>query len=183
MCTQGQLPQGQRLRRLSRHRFSLSTPVRTIGSFLLPGLSPPASVGLVLLTFLPQSPSERTQASSSLLPPCRQLSGPPLSLLSFVLTQGDPSACPYMPCAPAPHSLVCPGLCPLHTHQDLSCLGETRRGSRSSGVATKMTPNQRGKWLLTGCCLLLLLQCICLFIMIILSVCCPILGRAGTQAP
>lgn len=122
--------------------------MRTIFSFLLAGLSPPASV--VPPIFLPQSPSQRRHRQHLLYSPFpagswRQLSAPPLSLLFFILTTGVPSACPCMPCALAPHSLQCRQLGPLHTHQDLSSMGETRTGCQSPGADAKMTPKKRGK--------------------------------------
>lgn len=118
----------------------------------------------------------------------RQLSAPPLSLLSFMLTTGVPSACPCTPCALAPHSLQCRQLGPLHTHQDLSSMRETRTGCQSPGAVAKKLHQRREESVFTVPCLFvlwLLLQYLyffLIFIRIVLPVCCPVLGRTGNQA-
>lgn len=56
-----------------------------------------------------------------------QQPGPPVSLLTSMLTKGDPSACARVLCALAPQPHKCPGLGPHYTQQCLSCTGETTR--------------------------------------------------------
>lgn len=81
----------------------------------------------------------------------RQQSGPPLSLLSLMLTQGVPSACPCTPCAPGPRCLECPGLGTLHythcTHISIfPLLGTPREGDAAVQTQSLNCP-QRRKWL------------------------------------
>lgn len=114
------------------------------------GMSPSASVALGVFAF-PLRSLRLHLLYNLQVGSWRQQSGPPLSLLSLMLTQGVPSACPCTPCAPGPRCLECPGLGTLHythcTHISIfPLLGTPREGDAAVQTQSLNCP-QRRKWL------------------------------------